>query len=91
MDKASHEWYIREGYGRIQARLWAAEALVSRTAEQIWKLIHAPREELTQQARGEVAVRKSISALTVTCITIVLNSAQGGGIEGLLPLRLHSG
>lgn len=57
--KATDEWYIREGYGKLQAKLWAAEALVSRTAAQISKLIHAPREELTQEARGEVAVRKS--------------------------------
>ncbi|KAK9794185.1 putative fmnh2-dependent monooxygenase protein [Seiridium cardinale] len=59
--KASDEWYIREGYGRLQAKLWAAEALVSRTAEQVSKLIHAPREELTQQARGEVAVQVAAS------------------------------
>ncbi|EON98028.1 putative fmnh2-dependent monooxygenase protein [Phaeoacremonium minimum UCRPA7] len=57
-EKATDEWYIREGYGRLQAKLWAAEALLDRTAEGISKLIHAPREQLTQQARGEIAVRK---------------------------------
>jgi alkylation response protein AidB-like acyl-CoA dehydrogenase len=56
--KATDEGYIREGYGRLQASLWAAEALVDRTAERISKLIHAPREELTQEARGEIAVRE---------------------------------
>jgi alkylation response protein AidB-like acyl-CoA dehydrogenase len=48
--------YILEGYGRLQTKLWAAEALLDRTAHHISKLIHAPRGELTQQARGEIAV-----------------------------------
>lgn len=49
--------YILEGYGRLQTKLWAAEALLERTAERISKLIHAPRESLTQDARGQIAVR----------------------------------
>lgn len=59
--KATEEWYILEGYGRLQAKLWAAEALLDRTAAQVSSLIHAPRDQLTAQVRGEVAVRKSAS------------------------------
>lgn len=55
--KATDEWGIRETYGRLQAKLWAAEALVDRTGERVSALMHAPRGELTAQARGEVAVR----------------------------------
>ncbi|RSM19475.1 hypothetical protein CDV31_001635 [Fusarium ambrosium] len=69
--KATDEWYIREGYGRLQASLWAAEALVDRTAERISKLIHAPREELTQEARGEIAVQ--VAASKATAIEAAIN------------------
>ncbi|MGI6874139.1 acyl-CoA dehydrogenase family protein [Amycolatopsis sp. 3B14] len=57
-DKASatEEWYVLEGYGDLQAKLWAAEALVDRAGAAISPLLHAPREELTPEARGEVAV-----------------------------------
>lgn len=36
---------------------------------QVSKLIHAPRKELTQEARGEVAVRKS----SYTCSSLLIN------------------
>ncbi|KPM46493.1 hypothetical protein AK830_g196 [Neonectria ditissima] len=73
-EKATDEWYIREGYGRLQATLWAAEALVDRTAERISKLIHAPREDLTQQARGEIAVQVAASKATAIEATITVSS-----------------
>ncbi|KAH8649907.1 acyl-CoA dehydrogenase/oxidase [Xylariales sp. PMI_506] len=72
--RATDEWYIREGYGRLQARLWAAEALVDRSAAQISKLIHAPREELTQQARGEVAVQVAASKAVAIETTLEVSS-----------------
>lgn len=53
---ASEEWYILDGYGDLQAKLWAAEALVDKAGAAISRLLHAPREELTPEARGEVAV-----------------------------------
>ncbi|MET8995687.1 acyl-CoA dehydrogenase family protein [Amycolatopsis sp. NPDC004169] len=53
---ASEEWYILDGYGDLQAKLWAAEALVDRAGAAISRVLHAPREELTPEARGEVAV-----------------------------------
>ncbi|CZR69245.1 related to thermophilic desulfurizing enzyme family protein [Phialocephala subalpina] len=68
--KASEEWYILEGYGRLQTKLWAAEALLDRTAERISKLIHAPRENLTAQARGEIAVQ--VAATKINAIEISL-------------------
>ncbi|KAF7557806.1 hypothetical protein G7Z17_g460 [Cylindrodendrum hubeiense] len=68
--KATDEWYIREGYGHLQAALWATEALVDRTAERISALIHAPRETLTPQARGEVAVQVAASKATAIETTL---------------------
>lgn len=53
---ASEEWYILDGYGDLQAKLWAAEALVDKAGAAISRVLHAPREELTPEARGEVAV-----------------------------------
>ncbi|WP_286690305.1 MULTISPECIES: acyl-CoA dehydrogenase family protein [unclassified Aeromicrobium] len=54
---ASEEWYILEGYGRLQSQLWAAEALADDVGREISALLHAPREDLTPEARGKVAVR----------------------------------
>ncbi|KAA9152828.1 acyl-CoA dehydrogenase family protein [Amycolatopsis acidicola] len=53
---AAEEWYILDGYGDLQAKLWAVEALVDKAGEAISRVLHAPREELTPEARGEVAV-----------------------------------
>ncbi len=53
---AAEEWYILEGYGDLQAKLWAAEALADKAGAAISAVLHAPRGELTPEARGEVAV-----------------------------------
>ncbi|BCS21627.1 uncharacterized protein APUU_22059A [Aspergillus puulaauensis] len=63
--KATEEWYILEGYGRLQAKVWAAEALIDRTAERLSEAIHAPRHELTQAKRGEIAVQVAASKAQV--------------------------
>jgi alkylation response protein AidB-like acyl-CoA dehydrogenase len=54
---ATDEWYVLEGYGRLQSKLWADEALLDRVGDEIGELLHAPREQLDPRARGEVAVR----------------------------------
>ncbi|QHC60895.1 monooxygenase [Rathayibacter sp. VKM Ac-2760] len=56
-DRASEEWYILEGYGDLQSRLWADEALIDATGAALSAALHAPREELTPRRRGEIAVR----------------------------------
>jgi alkylation response protein AidB-like acyl-CoA dehydrogenase len=53
---ATEEWYVLEGYGDLQAKLWAAEALADKAGAAISPILHAPREDLTPEARGEVAV-----------------------------------
>jgi alkylation response protein AidB-like acyl-CoA dehydrogenase len=55
-ESATDEWYILDAYGDLQSKLWAAEALIDKAGAAISKVLHAPREELTPEARGEVAV-----------------------------------
>jgi len=54
---ASEEWYILETYGSLQSRLWAAEALADAAGAELAGLLHADRDAVTPQQRGEVAVR----------------------------------
>lgn len=54
---ATEEWYILEAYGTLQSRLWAAQALADATGAEIAQLLHAERDSVTSQQRGEVAVR----------------------------------
>ena len=65
-ERATDEWYILEGYGQLQSKLWADEALLDQVGAEISTLLHAPREELTERARGEVAVRIAAGKLRVS-------------------------
>ncbi|MEV4646762.1 acyl-CoA dehydrogenase family protein [Saccharopolyspora sp. NPDC049426] len=56
-ESAGEEFYVLDGYGDLQAKLWAAEALVDKAGEEISAVLHAEREALTEQQRGDVAVR----------------------------------
>lgn len=56
-EQARDEWYLLEGYGRLQSQLWAAEALADDAGREISELLHADRHNLTPQARGHAAVR----------------------------------
>ena len=55
-ESAAEEWYVLDAYGDLPAKLWAAEALVDKAGAAISRVLHALREELTPQARGEIAV-----------------------------------
>ncbi|TPW76869.1 acyl-CoA dehydrogenase family protein [Schumannella sp. 10F1B-5-1] len=55
--RATEEWYILEGYGELQSKLWADEALLDAVGAEISAVLHAPRGELTERRRGEIAVR----------------------------------
>lgn len=56
-EQARDEWYLLEGYGRLQSQLWTVEALAEEAGEEISALLHAEREDLTPEDRGHVAVR----------------------------------
>lgn len=55
--RGTEEFYIREGYGSLASKLWADAALIDQIDLEISEVLHAPREELTERRRGEVAVR----------------------------------
>jgi alkylation response protein AidB-like acyl-CoA dehydrogenase len=62
---AHEESYILHGYGELQSKVWADEALIDRTGARISAILHAPREELTPEARGEIAVQVAASKLRI--------------------------
>jgi alkylation response protein AidB-like acyl-CoA dehydrogenase len=55
-DSASEEFYILDAYGDLQAKLWAAEALIDKAGLAIEELLHAERVSVTPERRGEVSV-----------------------------------
>ena len=62
---ASEEWYLLEGYGDLQSKIWADEALLDAAGAEISALLHAPREQLTERRRGEIAVRIAAGKLRI--------------------------
>lgn len=64
-DHASEEWYLLEGYGALQSKLWADEALLDAAGAEISAVLHAPREELTERRRGEIAVKIAAGKLRI--------------------------
>jgi alkylation response protein AidB-like acyl-CoA dehydrogenase len=55
-DRATDEWYLLEGYGQLQSKLWADEAIADRAGAEISRVLHEPRADLTARRRGEIAV-----------------------------------
>jgi alkylation response protein AidB-like acyl-CoA dehydrogenase len=62
---AHEEFYILEGYGDLQSKVWADEALIDRTGARISEILHNEREALTPEARGEIAVQVAASKLRI--------------------------
>lgn len=62
---ASEEWYLLEGYGELQSKLWADEALLDAAGAEIIDVLHAPRQDLTERRRGEIAVRIAAGKLRI--------------------------
>lgn len=60
---ATDEWYVLEGYGQLQSKLWADEALLDAVGAEISSVLHARREDLTERRRGEIAVRIAAAKL----------------------------
>lgn len=56
-ERATDEWYVAEGYGRLQTKLWADAALIDQAGRDISTVLHDDRENLTPEVRGEIAVR----------------------------------
>ena len=56
-ESATEEFYILETYGDLQSKLWASEALIDQVGIELEQLLHAERESVTAEQRGDVAVR----------------------------------
>lgn len=69
---AAEEWYILEGYGRLQSSLWAAEALADAAGAELAGLLHGDRESVTAAQRGHAAVR--VAAAKQQAIDIALEA-----------------
>ncbi|QEO15027.1 monooxygenase [Agromyces intestinalis] len=63
--RATEEWYILEGYGQLQSKLWADATLIDQVGAEISAELHAPREETTPFRRGELAVRIAAAKLRI--------------------------
>ena len=61
----TEEFYVLEGYGQLASKLWADAALIDQIDQEISEVLHAPREELTERRRGEVAVRVAAGKLRI--------------------------
>jgi alkylation response protein AidB-like acyl-CoA dehydrogenase len=62
---AGEEWYLLEGYGQLQSKLLADEALIDRAGSEISRVLHEPRENLTERRRGELAVLVAAAKLRI--------------------------
>ena len=71
---ATDEWYLREGYGDLQAKLWAAEALVDQVNRESDAVLHDARENLTEQARGDLAVRIAAAKLRAADVALEIGT-----------------
>ncbi|MFC7342827.1 acyl-CoA dehydrogenase family protein [Saccharopolyspora griseoalba] len=52
----TEEFYVLEGYGDLQSKLWAAETLADAAGTNLARLLHSAREEVTAEQRGRAAV-----------------------------------
>ncbi|GAA5990146.1 hypothetical protein JCM10908_005843 [Rhodotorula pacifica] len=74
-EKGSDEFYIQETYGVLQADLWALEAQVDRLAASISELLtRQDRASVTDEERGEIAVRIAGAKVTSTRIALEVTS-----------------
>lgn len=73
-EHATDEWYLREGYGDLQAKLWAAEALVDQVNAESDAVLHDARENLTPRSRGQLAVRIAAAKLRAADVALEISS-----------------
>ncbi len=63
--RGTEEFYVLVGYGELASKLWADAALIDQIDLEIGEVLHAPREELTERRRGELAVRVAAGKLRI--------------------------
>ncbi|WXK02402.1 acyl-CoA dehydrogenase family protein [Saccharopolyspora sp. ID03-671] len=55
-NSGTEEFYVLEGYGDLQSKLWAAETLTDTAGASLAQLLHSDRDSVTREMRGRAAV-----------------------------------
>ena len=55
-NSGTEEFYVVEGYGDLQSKLWAAETLTDAAGANLAQLLHSSRDSVTREQRGRAAV-----------------------------------
>ncbi|CAO1624414.1 unnamed protein product [Sympodiomycopsis kandeliae] len=64
--RGTDEFYIQEGYGTLQARLWASEAQIDAVVDLASSILHTPqRESVTAEQRANCAVKVAASKVNI--------------------------
>ncbi|UZJ54025.1 hypothetical protein CBS101457_003345 [Exobasidium rhododendri] len=67
VNRGTDEFYIQDGYGTLQARLWASEAQVDQVVQQASDILHTePRQSVTAEQRANLAVRIAAAKVNIT-------------------------
>lgn len=65
--RGTDEFYIQEGYGTLQARLWASEAQIEKVIEEASAILHTePRQKVTAEQRAKLAVHVAAAKVAIT-------------------------
>ncbi|RRO14215.1 monooxygenase [Saccharopolyspora rhizosphaerae] len=73
-NSGTEEFYVLEGYGDLQSKLWAAETLTDAAGTNLAHLLHADRDAVTREQRGRAAVL--VSAAKQRAIDVGLEVAN---------------
>lgn len=64
--RGTDEFYIQDGYGTLQARLWASEAQIDKVVDLASDLLHtAPRQQVTPEQRAQFAVQVAAAKVNI--------------------------
>lgn len=73
--RGTDESYIQIGYGELQARVWAAAALIENTVEEAAGILHTePRQAITEEQRAHFAVHVAASKVNAVDVGLQVTS-----------------
>lgn len=66
VQRGTDEFYIQEGYGTLQARLWASEAQIEKVIEEASEILHIDdRKKISAEQRAKYAVHVAASKVVI--------------------------
>ncbi|PWN38727.1 acyl-CoA dehydrogenase NM domain-like protein [Ceraceosorus guamensis] len=73
--RGTDEVYIQEGYGTLQARLWASEAQFSNVVREASALLHtSPRQKVTAEQRSHLAIQVAAAKVVIADLGLEITS-----------------